>query len=368
MLEEKQMNERKLGVLVHGAGWVSGEHLKAYKNNPQVNIVAISSRRLESCRERLSEVGLEGVACYDEYDKALAHEGIDMVSVCTPQQHHAENVIAAAEAGKHIVIEKPIANSVEEMKAMHAAVQKAGVKTVVSFVLRWNPLFETVKALVADDALGDVYYTEADYQHDIASWWTGYKDGRTQALGVSAMLVAGCHAVDAARWFAARGRYEAAVPVEVFAYAGGYRKGLEVEYDYFKNTWCKAPPLEYDDLEVLLVKYANGTMSKVSVNYGCVMPYTLPIEVFGTRGTIRDNRIWSHKYPGQRDWITIPTVLPESADVSHHPFQSEIDHFVNCILTNEESHCNLADAVHTHSIAFAALKCYETREPVLLPL
>ena len=134
------------------------------------------------------------------------------------------------------------------------------------------------------------------------------------------MLVGGCHAVDAARFFAAKGQDEAATPVEVFAYSGGWRKGKEIEYDYFTNSFKKSAPLEYDDLEVLLVKYSNGAMSKVSVNFGCIMPYTFPVEIFGSKGTIRDNRLWSHKFPGQRDWITIPTVLPESADVSAPSF------------------------------------------------
>ena len=91
------------------------------------------------------------------------------------------------------------------------------------------------------------------------------------------------------------------------------------------------------------------------------------MEVFGTRGTIKDNKIWSHKFPGQKNWAEVPTIAPESADVSHHPFQGEMDHFVDCILNGQESHCNLADAIHTHSIAFAALECYETRQPVKLP-
>ena len=202
------MGEKKLGVLIHGAGWVSGEHIRAFNQNPHTRVVAISSRKLESCQKRAEEAGLEDVAFYTDYEKALAHEGVDIVSVCTPQQLHPENTIAAAEAGKHVVIEKAIATNVKDMRAMADAVKKAGVKTVVSFVLRWNPLFDTLKALIADDAVGDVFYTEADYQHDISSWWTGYEEGRTKALGVNANLVTGCHALDAARWFAAKGRYE----------------------------------------------------------------------------------------------------------------------------------------------------------------
>ena len=362
------MAEKKLGVLVHGAGWVSTQHIKAFATNPHTEVVAISSRKLESCRMRAAEAGLEGVGLYDDYEAALAHEGVEIVSVCTPQHLHAAHTIAAAEAGKHIVIEKAIANSLEEMAAMRAAVRKAGVRTVVSFVLRWNPLFRTVKALMADDAIGDVYYTEADYQHDIAGWWTGWEDARKVETGVSALLTSGCHAIDAARWFAARGQYEAAKPVEVFAYSGGYRKGQEMAFNYLANRWEKGKPLEYDDLEVVLIKFDNGVVGKVSVNYGCVMPYTFPIEIFGDKGTIKDNRIWSHKYPGQTSWVEIPTILPDSADVTHHPFQGQMDHFVDCILSGQESHCNLEDAILTHEVAFAALQCYETREPVALPL
>ena len=165
-----------------------GVEFKCYATHrlPHARVVAISSRRLESCQRRAEEAGLQNVAFYTDYEKALAHEGVDIVSICTPQQLHPENTIAAAEAGKHIVIEKAIANTPKDMSAMPDAVDKAGVKTVVSFVLRWNPLFTTIKTRIADDAIGDGYYTEADYQHDIASWWTGYEEGRTKALGVSA--------------------------------------------------------------------------------------------------------------------------------------------------------------------------------------
>ncbi|MDP2894973.1 MAG: Gfo/Idh/MocA family oxidoreductase [bacterium] len=362
------MGDRELGVLVHGAGWVSGEHIKAFQNNPHTRVVAISSRKMESVRRRAQQAGLEGIGMYTDLDRALRHEGVDIVSVCTPQHLHAENTIQATEAGKHIVIEKPVANNMQELRAMRDAVRSAGVKTVVSFVLRWNPLFETLKSLIADDAFGRVYYVEADYQHHIASWWTGFEDARKKDTGVGAMLVGGCHALDAARWFAGQETEEAARVVEVFAYRGGWRKGTGLEYNYLAGTWSdNSPPLEYEGLEVFLLRFASGAIGKVSVNFDCIMPYTFPIQIFGDKGSVKDNRIWSHKFPGQKKWIEIPTILPDSADVTHHPFQGEIDHFVNCILNNRESHCNLEDAYHTHEVIFAAQECYETGRPVKLP-
>jgi len=363
------MSEKKLGVLILGAGWVSTQHIKAFQTNPNTEVVAICSRRLESCKLRADEAGLSDTELYTDYDKALKSEAIDIVSVCTPQHLHAEHTIAAAEAGKHIVIEKPIANSLDEMKAMLNAVRKAKVKTVVSFVLRWNPLFQTIKRLIADNALGDLYFVETDYQSNIASWWSGFEYARRKDTGISALLVGGCHAVDAMRWFAGKGEFESAKPIEIFAYAGGWRKGSDTEYDYYAKVWRKGMPiLEYDGLEVVLVKFDNGVLGKVSVNFDSIMPYTFPIEIFGDKGTIKNNRIWSHKFPGQTGWVEIPTILPDTADVTHHPFQGEMDHFVECILNDKESHSNLEDAILTHEVAFAALQCYETKQPVKLPL
>ncbi len=360
---------RKLGVLIHGAGWVSTQHIKAFQNNPHTRVVAISSRSLQSAKTRAQEANLKDVFVTTDYERALGREDIDIVSVCTPAHLHAENTVAAARAGKHVVIEKPVANSLRDMKRMRDAVRKAKVRTVVSFVLRWNPLFETLKSIIADDSIGDIQYVEADYQHNIASWWSGYDDARKKSTGVSAFLTGGVHAIDALRWFAGKGKYQPANAKEVFAYSGGYRKGLNEEFNYYTNRWqpTKAP-LEYDDLEVALVNFGGGRLGKVSANYGAIMPYAFPFEIFGTKGSIKDNRIWSHKFPGQRDWATIPSIPPDSADVVHHPFQGEIDHFVDCILKRRESHANLEDAIHTHEIAFAALECYKTKKPVRLPL
>jgi predicted dehydrogenase len=363
------MSEKKLGVLIHGAGRISTQYIKAFHANPNTKIVAISSRRIESCKLRADEAGLKDVELYTDYEKALKRNDIDIVAVCTPQHLHGDNTIASAEAGKHIIIEKPIAISLNELKSMRDAVRKAKVKTIAGFVLRWNPLFVTLKAMIADNAFGNIYHVEVDYQNYINSWWSGFEAVRRKETGVSASLVGGIHAIDALRWFAGRGQYEPATPIEVFAYKGGLRKGKTQAYVRNANTWQDgAKPLEYDAFEIGLVKFDNGILGKFSTNSECIMPYSFPIEIFGDKGSVKDNRIWSHKYPCQKGWVEIPTIMPDSGDVKHHPFQGEVDHFVDCILNDRESHCNLEDAVLTHEIAFAALRCYETKEPTKLPL
>jgi len=360
---------KTLGVLVHGAGWVSTQHIAAWQHNPHARVVAICSQTVDEARHRATESDLGHIPAYDDLADALQHPGVDVVSICTPQHLHCSNVVTVAAAGKHMIIEKPVGISLEELRTMRDAVRSAGVKTVVSFVLRWNPLFCMLKAMMERGALGRPYYVETDYLSHNGSWWSGWNAARTVEHGVSALLVGGCHAVDALRWFAAPGQYEAAQPTEVYALAGGYRKGSTSEYNPLTNAWTQhAPPMEYDGLEVLLVKFSNGVLGKVSVNADCIMPYRFPIRIFGDRGSVFDNRVWSHQFPGQTDWITLPAIQPDSSDVSHHPFQAEIDHFVRCVLDNVESHCNLEDAIRTHEVVFAAQQCYRTGQPVKLPL
>ncbi len=357
------------GVLVLGAGWVASQHIAAFAANPSARVLAVCSRSIESAQRRIASAGLSGAAAYADVARALEHPGIDIVAICTPQHLHADHAIAAARAGKHLVVEKPVANSLEQLRRMQTAVRDAGVRTVVSFVLRWNPLFREMKRRIARGDVGRPYYVEADYLSHNGSWWSGWEDARTVQGGVSAMLVAGCHAVDALRWFAAPGEFAAARPVEVFAVRGGYRKGLTHEYDPRTAEWVEgAPPMEYDGLEVALVTFDNGALGKISVNADCIMPYRFPVRVFGDRGTFFDNQQWSPGTTRPASWQEVPGVQPDSSDVHHHPFQAQIDHFIDCVRTGAESHCNLDDAALTHEVVFAALECYRTGHSVRLPL
>jgi UDP-N-acetyl-2-amino-2-deoxyglucuronate dehydrogenase len=92
--------------------------------------------------------------------------------------------------------------------------------------------------------------------------------------------------------------------------------------------------------------------------------------LLGDQGTIRNNRVFSRKWVGQRGWATIPIILPDGADggdVSHHPFRDEVDHFVECILANHEYYANLEDAAVTHEICFASAVSAREKRPVSIP-
>jgi len=191
-----------LGAAVWGAGWVAGEHVRAFARNPHTSDVAVGSRTLEGARRKMVDLGLAEDVCraYDDLDSLLADDRVRIVSVCTPNYLHAENVIRAARAGKHIVIEKPPAIDLPSLHAMRDAVREAGVRTVVSFVLRWTPLVRTIKSLIEHGTLGELVLLRADYWHHLTPQeWPGYAWAHTRAGGGSIMLAGGSHAVDCVR-------------------------------------------------------------------------------------------------------------------------------------------------------------------------
>jgi predicted dehydrogenase len=118
------------------------------------------------------------------------------------------------------------------------------------------------------------------------------------------------------------------------------------------------------------VKFASGAVGKLSSSVDIVAPYQFNIDILGTEGCIRDNRLYSRKLmPGQTHFATIPTILPDSGDVEHHPFVGEINHFVDCILEDRESEVNVEDAVKTHEVCIAMdLSAEQGGQPVKLPL
>jgi len=126
------------GVAILGPGNVAKGHLMAIQATEGAELVALGVR----VRERGQAWAVEqGVSCpiYSDLEQLLEDDQVDIVIITTPNNQHAQQTIQVAKAGKHILIEKPVALNLGDLRAMQAAVQESGVSTLVSFVLHWNP-------------------------------------------------------------------------------------------------------------------------------------------------------------------------------------------------------------------------------------
>lgn len=340
---------KSMGVGIVGTGWVSGEHIRAFEANPHTKVVALCGRTKDRAAAKAAECGLD-CTIYDDYAAMLRHSGLDIVSIATPPNFHRDEAVAAARAGKHIMLEKAMGVTLEDIRAIRDAVRASKVKSVVSFVLRWNPLFDIIKRQLGSGAIGNVFYGEVDYFHGIGPWYGQYGWNIKKDVGGSSLLSAGCHAMDALRWFMGGD------VVEVFQLATAGNGKDFAAYEYAPTT-------------VTVLKFADGRIGKVASCIECLQPYVFSINLVGTEGAIRNNKIFSRtSFPGQTSWAEVPTILPDSGDVTHHPFQGEVDHLVDCIRTDTESHVNVEDAYKTHEIILAADRSGASGKPVALPL
>lgn len=341
---------RKLGAAVWGAGGVSAEHIRSYGRNLHAEVVAVGSRTLDGAQRRIAAAGLPLDRClaYDDLDRLLADHRIDVVSVCTPNYLHAEHACRIARAGKHVVIEKPPAITLDGLIAMRDAIRQAGVRSIVSFVLRWHPLLLAVKELCDSGEIGDVVLARADYWHRTRpEEWSGYRWARTKQGGGSIMLAGGCHAVDALRFLVG------SEVVSVGARHGPVRP---------------ASGYEWPGTTMAVLEFASGAVAEASACTDAAMPYVFNLEVLGEKGSTRGNRVASARYCGEHAWHVLPVESPDTGDVAYHPFQEEIDHFVECILAGREASPNIEDAVRTTEICLAADLAADERRTVSLPL
>ena len=341
------MIDGKLGVAIHGAGDVAHAHALSWMKNPHVRIVSISSRNPDTARRLAARVGLD-CAVPERFEDVLADDRVDIVNVSGPNHVHAEQGIAAAEAGKHILVEKPMVLSMDENRRAARRRGRAGVKSIVSFVLRWNPLFDNLKALLAAGAIGELFYVEVDYWHGIGPGGIGCEWFRRKDTGGSAMLLAGCHAVDAIRWFVGD------EVVEVSAMSNN-KKGL----------------YEYDANVVAMMKFRSGTIGKI---VGPVRRRdALRLQHRPGRHRGHDARqphlvaklLSRPDRAGRRCRRSCPT--PATSTITRSTPRSTTSS--SAFSQDRESHCNMADAYHTHELCMAIDRSLERGGAVVkLPL
>ena len=333
-----------LGAAVWGAGWVSGEHLKAYMANPSTQVVAIGSRTKEGARAKAQELGLS-CEVYDNLGEMLKRADLNVVSICTPNDQHVADLIQCARAGKHTLVEKPLALSISDYVRARDIVRQTGVKTLVGFELHWNPYVVLLRNLVHDGTLGDVVFLEAGYFSEQGPWWPGFAWGITKKQGGTVIAAAGCHAVDLLCSFG--GEVD-----EVFAY---YARRNRQDY-------------EYEPTISGVIKFKNGIVGSLSASFEVHAPYVFPLVIGGSKGSVRDGKLHADRFAGQTDWIALPTVYPDTPQVTHHPFPEEINHFVDCILQDRESFLSAENISNSAQTGLALDLSAATGKPVRLPL
>ncbi len=339
---------KKFDVGIIGYGWAATAHIDAINATGQAQVTAVYSSRVLNDDELSARHGSK-IKSYTKLESMLANRDLDVIDVTSYPYQHADQVIAAANAGKHLIIEKPLCLAERDLQRMQAAIKKAKVKTCVCFECRFSAEFRTIRSVIDAGLLGQIHYGEVDYYHGIGPWYGQYRWNIRKDAGGSSLLSAGCHAMDALLY--CMGSTDVA---EVVSYSTGSSNAAFKKY-------------EYDTTSVTILKFRDGRLGKVASVIDCLQPYYFHTHLVGSEGSMLDNKFHSTKL-GALDksrWSELATQLVDSGDVKDHPYQTQFEAFFTALRDGREMpHTSMADAARTHEIIFAADESAATGKPV----
>jgi UDP-N-acetyl-2-amino-2-deoxyglucuronate dehydrogenase len=337
---------KKYNVGIIGYGWVATAHIPAINATGLGQVTAVcSSRELDS--QELSNKYGGTITAYNDLDAMLQDPDIHVVSVCSYPYDHAKQVVAAAKAGKHLIIEKPLCLSLKDLRAMQKAIEQSKVKTCVCFECRYSSQFMATKAVIDQGLLGKLHYGEVDYYHGIGPWYGQFRWNTRKDAGGSSLLTAGCHALDA------------------LLLCMGHDVTEVTSYDTKSSNKIFAP-YEYTTTSVTILKFKNGAVGKCAAVVDCLQPYYFHTHLVGSEGSLLDNKFHSTKLSTNKHaWSNLAMKLLDSGDVSDHPYQTQFEAFFNALDKGKEMPLtSFADAARSHEIIFAADRSAETGHPV----
>ena len=331
---------KKYNVGMIGYGWAAAAHIAAINATKQGQVRAVYSSRPQDAAlltQKHSGNSAPAIQVYQDLDQMLADPSLDVVDITSYPSEHRDQAVAAANAKKHIILEKPMANSATEVADIVAAASANGVMGCVCFECRFSSQFQSIKAVVDEGLLGQLHYGEIDYYHGIGPWYGQFRWNTFKKEGGSALLTAGCHALDALLML----------------------MGTEVESVSSMSTRSHSDifaPYEYDTSSVTILRFKNGAIGKTAAIVDCLQPYYFHTHLVGSQGSILDNKFHSQKLKTDKGhWSELAMKMLDSGDVSDHPYQSQFQAFFDALDAGVEMPLtSFSEAAKTFAIIFAA--------------
>ena len=300
------MEKVKLGII--GLGYVGKIHLKHCLKIANVDVAAVSDLSKKTLKDA-KDAGVKKT--FTNYEQLLKEPDIDAVIVALPTHLHLQCAKQAAEAHKHIFMEKPIAVNPKEAKEIVATAHKNAVKLMVGYPLRFNEKFRELKAKMERGLLGDVEIAHATYISSgpffhradgyspvpVPEWWW-----HKELTGGGALVDLGSHIINLMRWFF------------------GEVTDIKSQLGYRFN-------LDFEDSAVCLTKFDSGTKTVITVGW-FLQGYVLKTEFFGTV----DHTLVEHR-PGNI-LLTAAQMLTTGKSKFHQSHLEELQYFADCLQTD----------------------------------
>jgi UDP-N-acetylglucosamine 3-dehydrogenase len=313
-------------------------HARVFAEMPDTRLVAVADIDDRVAQRVADTFGVPGTTNLEE---AIIRDDVHVVSICTSDQAHVEPCRIAAQAGKHILLEKPLATTVEDAEAIIAAAKEAGVLLMVGHILRFDPRYAGAKKAIADGAVGEIIHMYGRRYNVVAS-------GQRIAGRTNVAFFLGVHDLDAMRWFADSDW--------ATAYALGRRKVLAKH--------------DTEDTIMALLTFENGIIATLdtcwAVPMGQARSLDARLDVVGTEGAVNIEvrgeglRVVDQQRTTSPDVVYVPVVGDRQAGA----LRTQLEHFVECVRNDREPCITPQDALQAVKAAAAITESLQTGEPV----
>lgn len=335
----------KIGVGLVGSQFITAIHYEALRGVPDAEIVAVASPTIEHVRPFAEKRGIP--RWFVDYRQMLELPEIDLVVLGIPNDLHREAVLAAASAGKHVVLEKPMALNLRECDEMIAACRQANVKLMYAEELCFAPKYVRLKQLADSGALGRLHLVKQAEKHDgpHSAWF--YNTARS---GGGVTLDMGCHAIQFFRWLLAGpdGRHPPRAK-SVYAHL---------------TTGVHADKTNADDEALIIVEFENGVTGLAEESWSKPGGMDDRAEVYGSAGQayadlLRGNSIHTYSRAGydyavEKAGTTAGWSFTIYEENWNYGFPQEMRHFVECVRDDRQPLVTGEDGRATLEIVMAA--------------
>ena len=336
------MEEVKIGII--GAGRIAHIMSAAYSQIRECRLLAVNDV-VRSAAERLA-AKFNIPSIHDDYRELLSSTEVDAVLVCVPTHLHEEITLAAAQAGKHIFCQKPMALTVEQCERMTQAAEANGIVLQVGFMLRFTPPFGEVKQRLDNQEIGQlIAIRSAVFGWEPTDDWF-YDPARGGGVLIDTII----HTFDLYRWYMGE-------VSSIFAMGGAFVLEGAKKYQTPDNVMCS-------------FRFQNGAMGELygtwTSGYG-----DKTLEIYGTDGSIlvdlmnkQGGHLFIKSRPNDR---SLPVGWNNLGVLWKYGYQAEARQFVSCVLGNASPQATGRDGIAAQKLALLANQSLRTGMPVALP-
>ncbi len=345
------MQQTKIAIL--GAGFITDIHMESYHRFvPEAEVVAVYARDIDKAKAFAEKYHIPN--WYDDLDNIIQNSGCEVVDICLPNFLHYEATLKAATAGKHIIIEKPLAITIEQADEMITACKKAGVKLMYAEELCFAPKYERVRQLVNEGAIGDIYMLKQAEKHSgpHSDWFYDIN-----LAGGGVLMDMGCHAIAWFRWMLKNAKAES-----VYA---------------TMSTVLHKGRTKAEDNSVVIIEFENGVTAIAENSWAKHGGMDDKSEVYGTGGVVyadlfMGNAAISYSKKGygyamEKADTTVGWSFTVFEEAFNQGYPHELKHFIECVQQDKEPVVTGEDGRAVLEIIYAAYASAAEGKKIMLP-